>query len=105
MDGQTRRDVLKVAGAAGAHGSRHEVRATAGGDEHLGAVHDVVIAVPHGLGAKVRDVAAGVGLGDREGGDLVAADDGIHEALLLLGGADADGIGGYLVRHRKRDQG
>ena len=40
------------------------------GDEALGAVDDVLVALLHGGGAHAGDVGAGVGLGQAEGGEL-----------------------------------
>ena len=56
----------RVARPAGADRGGHEVGADAAGDERLGAVDDVVVAVAHGRGADAGDVGAAAGLGDRE---------------------------------------
>jgi hypothetical protein len=58
-------------------------RPHARGDEHLGAVDDVVVAVAARGGLEVGDVGAAGGLGDGERGDLAAGEDVGDEAVLL----------------------
>ena len=65
-----------------------EVRAHAVGDERLGAVDDPAAVDALGARADGGDVGAGVGLGDRERRDLLAADRGREPALLLRLGAE-----------------
>ena len=73
------------AGTAGPDGDRHEVRAHAAGDEGLGAVDDVRVAVAASRRADGRDVGAAVGLGDRQGADLLAGQRGTHEPVHQVG--------------------
>ena len=61
---------------------KYDVGGGAVGDEHLGAVDHVVVAVAHGARADGRHVAAAAGLGDRDGGERLAAADG-RQVLLL----------------------
>ena len=58
--------------AAGAHRSGHEVGADPAGDEGLGAVDDVVVALSGRDGADARHVGATAWLGDRERADGLA---------------------------------
>ena len=90
-----------VSGAAGAHREGDEVRPTAVRDPHLGAVDHVVVAGPARGRAEVGHVAAGVGLGDAQGGDLLSRQGGDEELLLLLFGAD---FGDDRRRHLRLDQ-
>ncbi len=65
---------------------QHLVGDLGGRDPHLGAVDDVAVAPPHRAGFQLRRVEAGIGLGDREAGLLLAGDErGQHAALLCLG--------------------
>ncbi len=59
------------------------------GDPHLAAVDDPVVAVAHGAGADAGDVAAGVGLGHRDGADHLAAERRLEVGLLQLVAAEA----------------
>ena len=59
------------------------------GDVELGAVDDPLVPVAHGPGPDAGHVAAGVGLGHRNGGDDLAADGRRQVALLELGRAVA----------------
>ena len=55
------------------HGEHHEgIGHVAVGDEALGAVEDVVVALQHRQGLLAGGVCAGVGLGQAEGTDLLA---------------------------------
>ena len=77
-------------------GARHQ-REDAGvrrvGDEALGAVDDVVVAVADGRGAQRRGVRAGVRLGQRERGDQLAGRQPRQVLLLLrLGAVDQDAL-------------
>src|SRR5207245_1399411 len=69
------------------------------GDEHLGAVHHVVVALAARGGADALRVAAGVGLGQAERRPVLAARHGGQVALLLLRGAvRAEHVGEHEVR-------
>ena len=85
-------DAVVALGLVG-HGEDHEgVGHVAVGDEALGAVEDVVVALQHGQGLLAGGVGAGVGLGQAEGADLLAAQQvGQVLALLLLGAVLKDG--------------
>ena len=72
---------------AGARDQQDEVAAHAVGDVELAAVDPPVAVDALGAGSDAGDIAAGVGLGDAEGGDLLAPDRGREVALLLLLGA------------------
>jgi hypothetical protein len=74
---------------AGAHGDGVVVGPHAAGDEHLGAVDDVVVAVQPGRGAQVGDVAAARRLGDGQGRDLLARQHLRDDAVLHLLAAHA----------------
>ena len=63
------------------------------GDEHLGAVEAVDVALADGAGADADGVGAGLGFGERERADLGAAAEAGQIALLLLLGA----VGGDVV--------
>ncbi|CAN4021913.1 Spermidine/putrescine-binding periplasmic protein, partial [Dysosmobacter welbionis] len=79
-----------AAGALGlvGHGEDHEhVGHVAVGDEDLGAVEDIVVAVQLGLGLALGGVGTGVGFGQAEGADLVAL--GQHGQVLGLLGLGA----------------
>ena len=84
------------------HGEDHEgVRNVSVGDEALGAVEDIVVALQHGGGLLAGGVGSGVGLGEAEGTDFLAAQQ-VGQVLLLLllgavlkdGGAAQGGVGG-----------
>src|SRR5581483_294614 len=79
---------LIVWGRAGEQ--QHEVRLQHAGDEHLLAVHHVVVVLAHGHCLQARRLRAGVWLGDGERlqAQLAAGDLG-QVALLLLGAAVA----------------
>ncbi|MCY1293626.1 hypothetical protein D9M70_428910 [compost metagenome] len=62
----------------------HHSSMAAGGDELLGAVQHVVVTVAAGAGAQVAGIRPGLGLGEGEGADHLAAGQGTQEALLLL---------------------
>src|SRR5699024_2827017 len=65
----------------------HEVGGAAVGDEGLGAVDDVAVAVALRGGAHALEVGAGAGLGHGDRRDpLAGADPGQPRPLLLLGG-------------------
>jgi hypothetical protein len=81
---------------------REPVRIAAVGDEALGAVDDVLVALLDGAGLHPGDVGAGVRLGQAEGGELGGL--GEHPEVLLLdllGAADANGRGGEAVGHQR----
>ena len=61
-----------------------EVGAHAAGDERLGAVDDVVVAVAAGRRPDARDVGPAAGLGHRERADRVAGEHRAHEPVDLL---------------------
>ena len=63
----------------------HEIGLVGAGDEDLGAVDDEIAAVGHGGGFHAGGVRAGLGLGQRKAGALVAANDR-HQVLRLLAG-------------------
>ena len=111
----TSSETPRVAGPAGADGGGHEVGADAAGDEGLGAVDDVVVALAHGGGPDAGDVGAAARLGDRERADGLAgqgrADEPVDEVGVAGGGdvgqRDAAGeqpghqpAGGALLEHR-----
>src|SRR3954470_23908967 len=75
---------------AGADDRGDEVGSRAGGDEGLGTVDDVVIAVPYGAGLDAGDVAAGARLGDRERADLLAGEGGLRVTVDQIRVAAAD---------------
>src|SRR5207253_630402 len=56
----------------------------AAGDEALLAVDDPAVALQHGLGLHARSIRADLGLGDGEGGQLVAPEARGDVALFLL---------------------
>ena len=62
------------------------------GDEALGAVDDILVAIQHRGGLDVGGVGAGVGLGEGEAGDPALGGAG-QVLLLLLGGAVLDDAG------------
>ena len=90
-----------AAGALGlvGHGEDHEhVGHVAVGDEDLGAVEDIVVAVQLGLGLALGGVGTGVGFGQAEGADLVAlGQHGQVLGLLGLGAVGDDGIAAQAV--------
>jgi hypothetical protein len=84
---------------------RVPVRVAAVGDEALGAVDDVLVALADGRGAHAGDIGAGVRLGQAERGELEVL--GEHSEVLLLellGAADRERGGGQAVgAERRRD--
>src|SRR6266702_4980016 len=68
--------------AVGRDHELHEIGVTGAGDEAFDAVDQVVIAVAHGDGAHAAGVRAGVGLGLREAGLLLSAQQ--RQQVLLL---------------------
>ncbi len=80
-------------GGVGAHEEEAPLGDVGRGDPDLLAVEDVVVAVPHGEGAQVGEVAAGLGLGEALAPVVVGVEDVGHPALLLLLGAPADDHG------------
>ena len=69
-------------------------------DEDLPAVDDPLVAVPAGRGLDGGHVGAGIGLGDPQAGDLLAADGRAQVPVLLLGAAEPlDRRGGHLGLH------
>ena len=72
---------MRALGAVGRRHQLHEVRLVGAGDEALGAVDDVVIAVLHRGGAHAAGIGAGVRLGLREG-DLLLAAQHRHQVFL-----------------------
>ncbi|MNN21613.1 hypothetical protein D3C81_1349420 [compost metagenome] len=62
----------------------HHAGMAAGGDELLGAVQHIVVAVASGAGAQVAGIGTGLGLGEGEGADHLARGQRLQEALLLL---------------------
>ena len=74
--------VAALVGRAGQQAQPVGLRAV--GDVELGAVDDPLVAVAHGAGADAGHVAAGVGLGHRDGGHHLAADGRRQVPLLQL---------------------
>ena len=66
----------------------HEVGPGRVGDEGLGTVDHVLVAVKDGGGADTGDVGTGTWFGDAERADLLAGDAGGEVLLLLLFGAE-----------------
>ena len=94
-------DMPLVPGIVGGAGQQAEpVGLGAVRDVELGAVDDPLVAVAHGPGADAGDVAAGVGLGDRDGGHDLAPDGRREIPLLQLVRAVA---GQRRRRHRHLD--
>ena len=91
-------DALGALGLIG-HGKDHEhIGHIAVGDEDLGAVHHIVVALQLGLGLTLGSVGTGVGLSQSEGADLVTG--GQHGqilGLLLLGAVGQDGVAAQAV--------
>ena len=82
-----------VALALVGHGKDHEgIGHVAVGDEALGAVEDIVVALQHGHGLLAGGVGAGIGLSQAEGTDLLAGEQ-VRQILhlLLLGAVLKDG--------------
>ena len=86
------RDAVVALGLV-SHGEHHEgIGHVAVGDEALGTVEDVVVALQHRQGLLAGGVCAGVGLGQAEGTDLLAGEQvGQILPLLLLGAVLKDG--------------
>jgi hypothetical protein len=96
------RDAAVAGVLVGLRVDRVPVGVRAVGDEALGAVDDVLVALLDGGGAHARDVGAGVGLGQAERGELGAL--GQHAEVLLLdlvGPAQRHGGGGEAVAHQR----
>ena len=91
-------DALGALGLVG-HGEHHEhVGHIAVGDEDLGAVHHIVVALQASLGLALGSVGTGVGLGQSESADLVAGGEHGQVLGLLLGSAvGQDGIAAQAV--------
>ena len=71
----------------------HEVGVDAVGDERLGAVHHVVVAVADRRGAHRREVGADARLGHRDRGDELARRDAREPARPLLVGGEREEVG------------
>src|SRR5690606_359640 len=84
--------VTGVVGGAGEE--QDDVGPGAVGDEHLGAVDDVVVAVAHRAGGEPAGVGAGARLGEAEAADVLPrGQTGQPGALLLLTSPRDDGLG------------
>ena len=83
-----RRDPVMAGVGVGLRDQDDVVGASAVGDEGLGAVDHVLVAVALGRGADAGDVGAGARLGDPEQADQLALDGGDQIALLLILGAE-----------------
>ena len=59
------------------------------GDEHLGAVQHIVVAIAHRAGADAGDVGTGAGLGDTDRGDGLSRHHARQVLLELAPGAEA----------------
>ena len=84
---------MRALGAVGRRHELHEVGLVGAGDEALGAVDHVVVAVAHGGGAHAAGIGAGVGLGLREADLLLAAQHRQEILLLQLAGERDRGCG------------
>ncbi len=82
----------------------HDPRRLAGvRDEHLRAVEPVLVALPYRGRLDARDVGAGVGLGQREGRDEIAAQRRRQVAgAQRLGPVLVDEVGAHQRLHRRR---
>jgi hypothetical protein len=80
-------------GGVGLGRDDHQVGVDPVGDERLGTVDDVLVAVADRRGGDAGEVGAGAGLGHRYGGDELARGDAGHPALGLLGCAVLDEVG------------
>ncbi len=88
LDDQERDPTVTL--AAGAHRHRHQVRSRPRGDERLGSIDDVGVAVQPGARSERGHVAPAAGLGDRQCRDLLAAEHRLDEPRLLLVAAESD---------------
>ncbi|MCY1298960.1 hypothetical protein D9M70_484710 [compost metagenome] len=80
----------------------HHIGQQTVGDEHLGAVEQVVVTLVHRRGAHAREVGTGAGLGHGNREDGFTTDDPRQEARLLLGVAVLGDIGAT-ERRMQRD--
>ncbi len=98
---QEQREAVVARVRVGLRHEHDEVRAMAVGDEGLGAVDHVLVAVTHRPRLDAGDVGAGVRLGDAEARDALALDRR-HEVplLLLLGAEQEDRRRGHVGVHR-----
>ena len=97
------RDAADAGVGVGLHGEGDEVARRAVGDERLGAVDNILVAVPARRGAQRADVGARVGLGDGEGAHEAAGHRRREVAALEVVGAPAeDVLGGHELLHRDR---
>ncbi len=88
------RDTLVAGRVGGAGEEQDDVGPGAVGDERLGAVDHVVVAVAHRAGGQVAGVRAGAGLGEAEAADVRArGQTGQPAPLLLLVPPGRDGLG------------
>lgn len=87
-------DALVTRGVIGAGEQQDDIGPGAVGDEHLGAVHDVVVAVADRAGGEVSGVGAGARLGEAEAAErLAGGEPGQPRPLLLLGAPGGEGLG------------
>ncbi len=79
-------------GRVGLRGDDHQVGVDAVGDERLGAVDDVLVAVAHRRGGDAGEVGSGAGLGHRDRRDQLARRDPGQPSVGLLVGAVLDEV-------------
>ncbi|MCY1343804.1 hypothetical protein D9M69_298260 [compost metagenome] len=102
---QGQRDVLgALAAGAGLRHHDHQVAVGAVGDEGLGAVDHVLVAVQHRAGLHRLQVGTGVRLGHRHGADRLAGGHLRQPLLLLRLGGEVDQVAGDDVVHAEADQ-
>ena len=100
---------MRALGAVGRRHQLHEVGLVGAGDEALDPVDDVVVAVAHRGGAHAAGIGAGVGLGLREAGALLAAQHRQQILLLHLAGERVEDAahgraGDAFAARRQRDR-
>ena len=86
------REALGALVGIGLRDHDHQVGVDAVGDEGLGAVEHVVIALLDGAGLDALQVAAGAGFGHRDRGDDLAGAELRQPALLLLVGGEVEQV-------------
>ena len=104
LDDQQRQSLVRVVGGAGR--DDEQVAVLAVGDERLGSVDDIVVAVAHRGGADAGEVATGAGFGHRDTQHGLAADDAGRPACLLFVVGQFGQVGQHhVVLQRERDAG